>query len=117
MWWSTEDPKLCLNLHLINFLETVYQPEKIPERDMMEPPKFTQPLTDRATTRGYNTHLFCSVRGFPQVSGSFMGSITSTCGQPPAGLLQGGWKCWEMVGHFGLGLNGAGGQQLPSRSN
>uniref|UniRef100_U3I3Q8 Myosin binding protein H n=1 Tax=Anas platyrhynchos platyrhynchos TaxID=8840 RepID=U3I3Q8_ANAPP len=46
--------------------KTVYQPEKIPERDMMEPPKFTQPLTDRATTRGYNTHLFCSVRGFPQ---------------------------------------------------
>ncbi|XP_031464512.1 myosin-binding protein H [Phasianus colchicus] len=46
--------------------KTVYQPQKIPERDMMEPPKFTQPLTDRATTRGYSTHLFCSVRGFPQ---------------------------------------------------
>ncbi|NXL85377.1 MYBPH protein, partial [Alectura lathami] len=44
----------------------VYQPQKIPERDMMEPPKFTQPLTDRTTTRGYSTHLFCSVRGFPQ---------------------------------------------------
>nr|XP_013799498.1 PREDICTED: myosin-binding protein H [Apteryx mantelli mantelli] len=47
-------------------LQTVYQPEKIPQRDMMEPPKFTQPLTDRTTTRGYSTHLFCSVRGFPQ---------------------------------------------------
>ncbi|XP_068774332.1 myosin-binding protein H [Struthio camelus] len=46
--------------------KTVYQPEKIPQRDMMEPPKFTQPLTDRTTTRGYSTHLFCSVRGFPQ---------------------------------------------------
>nr|XP_025957042.1 myosin-binding protein H [Dromaius novaehollandiae] len=46
--------------------KTVYQPEKIPHRDMMEPPKFTQPLTDRTTTRGYSTHLFCSVRGFPQ---------------------------------------------------
>ncbi|NXC41224.1 MYBPH protein, partial [Penelope pileata] len=46
--------------------KTVYHPEKIPERDMMEPPKFTQPLTDRATTRGYSTHLFCSVRGFPK---------------------------------------------------
>ncbi|XP_009280130.1 PREDICTED: myosin-binding protein H-like [Aptenodytes forsteri] len=33
---------------------------------MMEPPKFTQPLTDRTTTRGYSTHLFCCVRGFPQ---------------------------------------------------
>uniref|UniRef100_A0A8D0EXF5 Myosin-binding protein H n=1 Tax=Strix occidentalis caurina TaxID=311401 RepID=A0A8D0EXF5_STROC len=40
--------------------------EKIPQRDMMEPPKFTQPLTDRTTTRGYSTHLFCCVRGFPQ---------------------------------------------------
>lgn len=37
---------------------------------MMEPPKFTQPLTDRTTTRGYSTHLFCSVRGFPQVGAS-----------------------------------------------
>ncbi|KGL90298.1 Myosin-binding protein H, partial [Charadrius vociferus] len=46
--------------------KTTYQPEKIPQRDMMEPPKFTQPLTDRTTTRGYSTHLFCSVRGFPQ---------------------------------------------------
>ncbi|NWU95536.1 MYBPH protein, partial [Upupa epops] len=46
--------------------KTTYQPEKIPQRDMMEPPKFTQPLTDRITTRGYSTHLFCSVRGFPQ---------------------------------------------------
>ncbi|NXE81470.1 MYBPH protein, partial [Cochlearius cochlearius] len=46
--------------------KTAYQPEKMPQRDMMEPPKFTQPLTDRTTTRGYSTHLFCSVRGFPQ---------------------------------------------------
>ncbi|XP_009992568.1 PREDICTED: myosin-binding protein H [Chaetura pelagica] len=46
--------------------KTSYQAEKIPQQDMMEPPKFTQPLTDRTTTRGYNTHLFCSVRGFPQ---------------------------------------------------
>lgn len=46
----------------------------------MEPPKFTQPLTDRTTTRGYSTHLFCSVRGFPQVSGSSMDSITLAWG-------------------------------------
>uniref|UniRef100_A0A8B9F566 Myosin-binding protein H n=1 Tax=Amazona collaria TaxID=241587 RepID=A0A8B9F566_9PSIT len=46
--------------------KTAYQSEKIPQRDMMEPPKFTQPLTDRTTTRGYNTHLICCVRGFPQ---------------------------------------------------
>ncbi|KFO89704.1 Myosin-binding protein H, partial [Buceros rhinoceros silvestris] len=50
----------------INKTKTTYQPEKIPQRDMMEPPKFTQPLTDRTTTRGYSTHLFCCVRGFPQ---------------------------------------------------
>ncbi|NWI33850.1 MYBPH protein, partial [Sula dactylatra] len=46
--------------------KTAYQPEKIPQWNMMEPPKFTQPLTDRTTTRGYSTHLFCCVRGFPQ---------------------------------------------------
>ncbi|KFV57412.1 Myosin-binding protein H, partial [Tyto alba] len=46
--------------------KTACHAEKIPQRDMMEPPKFTQPLTDRTTTRGYNTHLFCCVRGFPQ---------------------------------------------------
>ncbi|KAM6044167.1 myosin-binding protein H isoform 1-T2 [Chlamydotis macqueenii] len=46
--------------------KTTYQPQKITQWDMMEPPKFTQPLTDRTTTRGYSTHLFCCVRGFPQ---------------------------------------------------
>nr|XP_060628458.1 myosin-binding protein H [Anolis sagrei ordinatus] len=35
-------------------------------RDFSEPPKFTQPLTDRTTTRGYNTQLVCCVRGFPK---------------------------------------------------
>ncbi|KAK2526448.1 Mybph [Columba guinea] len=63
---TTQEPAFCLNLEFIIFLETTYQAEKIPQRDMMEPPKFTQPLTDRTTTRGYSTHLFCSVRGFPQ---------------------------------------------------
>ncbi|KFP05156.1 Myosin-binding protein H, partial [Calypte anna] len=43
-----------------------YQVEKLTQRELMEPPKFTQPLTDRSTTRGYSTHLICCVRGFPQ---------------------------------------------------
>lgn len=85
MCWSAQEPELCLNLELIIFLETAYQPEKMPQRDMMEPPKFTQPLTDRTTTRGYSTHLFCCVRGFPQVSRSSMDSIITTCGQPSRG--------------------------------
>lgn len=84
---------------------------------MMEPPKFTQPLTDRTTTRGYSTHLFCCVRGFPQVSGSSMDSNASACGQLPVGFLQGGWRCWETVGHVGLGLDEVRGLQLPSESN
>lgn len=67
---------LSSQLELIISLETTYQPEKIPQRDMMEPPKFTQPLTDRTTTRGYSTHLFCSVRGFPQVSASSRDTVT-----------------------------------------
>lgn len=54
----------------------------------MEPPKFTQPLTDRTTTRGYSTHLFCSVRGFPQVSVSSTDNIACVCGQPVVGFLQ-----------------------------
>lgn len=65
----------------------------------MEPPKFTQPLTDRTTTRGYSTHLFCSVRGFPQVSGSSMDNIASVCGQPAVGFLQavGGVGRWLVM--------------------
>ncbi|XP_073175869.1 myosin-binding protein H isoform X1 [Lepidochelys kempii] len=46
--------------------EIVYQPEKYLGRDFSEAPKFTQPLADRSTTRGYNTQLFCCVRAFPK---------------------------------------------------
>uniref|UniRef100_A0A8C8SDQ6 Myosin-binding protein H n=1 Tax=Pelusios castaneus TaxID=367368 RepID=A0A8C8SDQ6_9SAUR len=46
--------------------ETVYKPEKYLGWDFSEPPKFTQPLADRTTTRGYNTQLFCCVRAFPK---------------------------------------------------
>lgn len=113
MCWSAQEFEFCLNLKFTIFLETTYQPEKIPQRDMMEPPKFTQPLTDRTTTRGYSTHLFCCVRGFPQVSGSSMGSIASACGQPPVG----GWRCWEMVCRVGLGVGEVRGLQLPSETN
>nr|XP_056700581.1 myosin-binding protein H [Euleptes europaea] len=44
----------------------VYMPEKYNTRDFSEPPQFTQPLSDRTTTRGYSTQLVCSVRGFPK---------------------------------------------------
>ncbi|NXS57005.1 MYBPH protein, partial [Brachypteracias leptosomus] len=62
----SEKAAVASGVATIQKTKTTYQPEKIPQRDMMEPPKFTQPLTDRTTTRGYSTHLFCSVRGFPQ---------------------------------------------------
>uniref|UniRef100_A0ACB8F5D5 Uncharacterized protein n=1 Tax=Sphaerodactylus townsendi TaxID=933632 RepID=A0ACB8F5D5_9SAUR len=44
----------------------VYKPEKYNVHDFSEPPQFTQPLSDRTTTRGYSTQLVCSVRGFPK---------------------------------------------------
>ncbi|XP_072853203.2 myosin-binding protein H [Pogona vitticeps] len=44
----------------------MYKSEKFNSRDFSEPPKFTQPLTDRITTRGYSTQLVCCVRGFPK---------------------------------------------------
>ncbi|NXP54856.1 MYBPH protein, partial [Heliornis fulica] len=62
----SEKPAVASGVAHIEKTKTAYLPEKIPQRDMMEPPKFTQPLTDRTTTRGYSTHLFCCVRGFPQ---------------------------------------------------
>lgn len=102
--------ELCLSLAFIPLLETTYQPEKIPQRDMMEPPKFTQPLTDRTTTRGYSTHLFCSVRGFPQVSGSSVGTITSVCGQPPPA------PCLQVLGHGWMRLGGCSCPQSHTRA-
>uniref|UniRef100_A0A8C0HFL1 Myosin binding protein H n=1 Tax=Chelonoidis abingdonii TaxID=106734 RepID=A0A8C0HFL1_CHEAB len=46
--------------------EIACKPKKYSGRDFSEPPKFTQPLADRSTTRGYNTQLFCCVRAFPK---------------------------------------------------
>ncbi|XP_037629763.1 myosin binding protein Hb [Sebastes umbrosus] len=43
-----------------------YKPPEYHERDFTEAPKFTTPMTDRATTVGYNTKLLCSVRGCPK---------------------------------------------------
>ncbi|KAE8623322.1 hypothetical protein XENTR_v10005562 [Xenopus tropicalis] len=43
-----------------------YKPPEYKERDFAEPPKFTQPLANRATTTGYSTKLFCCVRGSPK---------------------------------------------------
>ncbi|XP_051280948.1 myosin binding protein Ha isoform X3 [Dicentrarchus labrax] len=44
----------------------VYKPPEYPEHDFSEAPKFTTPLSDRATTIGYTTKLLCSVRGCPK---------------------------------------------------
>lgn len=51
-----------------NILKTgiEYKPPEYHERDFTEPPKFTTPMTDRATTVGYSTKLLCSVRGCPK---------------------------------------------------
>ncbi|XP_069389165.1 myosin binding protein Hb isoform X5 [Paralichthys olivaceus] len=43
-----------------------YKPPNYQERDFTEAPKFTTPLSDRATTVGYSTKLLCSVRGEPK---------------------------------------------------
>ncbi|XP_074496455.1 myosin binding protein Hb isoform X1 [Sebastes fasciatus] len=51
-----------------NILKTgiEYKPPEYLERDFTEAPKFTTPMTDRATTVGYTTKLLCSVRGCPK---------------------------------------------------
>ncbi|XP_030633608.1 myosin binding protein Hb [Chanos chanos] len=43
-----------------------YKPPEYKEHDFSEAPKFTTPLTDHATTVGYNATLLCAVRGFPK---------------------------------------------------
>ncbi|KAM8977249.1 immunoglobulin-like and fibronectin type III domain-containing protein 1 [Pelodytes ibericus] len=43
-----------------------YSPPEYKERELTEPPKFTQALLDRTTTNGYSTKLFCCVRGSPK---------------------------------------------------
>lgn len=46
--------------------ENTYKPPEYKECDFAEAPKFTQALSDRTTTNGYTTKLFCSVRGSPK---------------------------------------------------
>ncbi|XP_006029715.1 myosin-binding protein H [Alligator sinensis] len=60
-------PKAAITKELthIKKIETSFKPETYSRKDFLEAPKFTQPLTDRTTTHGYSTHLFCCVRGFP----------------------------------------------------
>ncbi|XP_030077324.1 myosin-binding protein H [Microcaecilia unicolor] len=43
----------------------VYSPPEFPQHDFSEAPIFTHALSDRTTTTGYSTKLFCSVRGTP----------------------------------------------------
>ncbi|XP_063811004.1 myosin-binding protein H-like [Pseudophryne corroboree] len=46
--------------------ENTYKNEEYKECNFAEAPKFTQALSDRTTTNGYTTKLFCSVRGTPK---------------------------------------------------
>ncbi|KAG8525127.1 Myosin-binding protein H [Galemys pyrenaicus] len=46
--------------------DTVPKPKGFVERDFLEAPTFTQPLADHASTPGYSTQLFCSVRASPK---------------------------------------------------
>ncbi|XP_075707274.1 myosin-binding protein H-like [Rhinoderma darwinii] len=46
--------------------ENIYKNPEYKESDFAEAPKFTQILSDRTTTNGYTTKLFCSVRGSPK---------------------------------------------------
>ncbi|KAH0618991.1 hypothetical protein JD844_018586, partial [Phrynosoma platyrhinos] len=61
----SEKPAVTKDVAHIKKSVTVCKSHKFNCRDFSEPPKFTQPLTDRTTTRGYSTQLVCSVRGFP----------------------------------------------------
>lgn len=64
---------LQLHVHPIFSLnpEIIDKPKEFVERDFLEAPSFTQPLADHATTPGYSTQLFCSVRASPKVRGQW----------------------------------------------
>ncbi|XP_044303421.1 myosin-binding protein H [Varanus komodoensis] len=62
----SERPAITKDVAHIKKSVVMYKPEAFNSRDFSEPPKFTQPLTDRTTTRGYSTQLVCCVRGFPK---------------------------------------------------
>lgn len=61
------------------FKGIVYKPPEYKEHDFSEAPKFTTPLSDRATTVGYTTKLLCSVRGFPKVRHTLRELILPVC--------------------------------------
>ncbi|XP_061487799.1 myosin-binding protein H, partial [Rhineura floridana] len=61
----SEKPAVTKDVAHIKKSAIMHKSEKVNSRDLSEPPKFTQPLTDRTTTRGYSTQLVCCVRGFP----------------------------------------------------
>ncbi|XP_062975822.1 myosin-binding protein H [Elgaria multicarinata webbii] len=62
----SEKPAVTKDVAHIKKSAAMYKSEPFNSRDLSEPPKFTQPLTDRTTTRGYSTQLVCCVRGFPK---------------------------------------------------
>ncbi|XP_028590529.2 myosin-binding protein H [Podarcis muralis] len=62
----SEKPAVSKDVAHIKKSAITYKAEKYNSKDLSEPPKFTQPLTDRTTTRGYSTQLVCCVRGFPK---------------------------------------------------
>ncbi|XP_066480779.1 myosin-binding protein H [Tiliqua scincoides] len=62
----SEKPAVTKDVAHIKKTAISHKLQKFHSWDFSEPPKFTQPLTDRTTTRGYSTQLVCCVRGFPK---------------------------------------------------
>lgn len=70
---------------------TVCKTEGFAQRDFSEAPKFTHPLADCTTVTGYDTQLFCCVRGSPKVSGVPRAGHTALL--PAPALTPTVWKC------------------------
>ncbi|XP_019606399.2 myosin-binding protein H [Rhinolophus sinicus] len=62
--------------------EIIDKPKGFVERDFLEAPSFTQPLADHATTPGYSTQLFCSVRASPKPKITWMKNKVAIEGNP-----------------------------------
>lgn len=62
----SEKPTVTKDCAFIKKTGVVFKPAEFPERDFSEAPKFTQALSNRTTTTGYSTKLFCAVRGTPK---------------------------------------------------
>lgn len=62
----SEKAAVTKNPAVIKKQENTYKQPDYNECDFSEAPKFTQAPTDRTTTNGYTTKLYCSVRGTPK---------------------------------------------------